>query len=217
MRLPTLRTWPLPLAVGEDAYQEFTAGTIPVAPGGDRRAAMSLVLVEHERGFMPRVRRAPRRGAPRRGPARRTSTTSVTLDRDDRRRDPADRDPARAQDRRAACTTPAAVHGRRDGAACGCSPTARCSGLMLHPTATDPVSSLVGGIWMLGPTPARRGLRRVLDAGRGAAPGHAPATAASTSARPRRGSEHGAERAHHRGSAKRRARDAMRLDIDTTN
>ena len=30
MRLPSLRAWPPPLAVGEDVYQEFIAGTIPV-------------------------------------------------------------------------------------------------------------------------------------------------------------------------------------------
>src|ERR1019366_364320 len=51
MRLPSLRTWPFPVVVGEDAYQEFTAGTMPV-----RRVMTddpdSLVLVEHERGFM---------------------------------------------------------------------------------------------------------------------------------------------------------------------
>ena len=30
MRLPTLRPWPPVLPAGEDTYQEFVAGTIPV-------------------------------------------------------------------------------------------------------------------------------------------------------------------------------------------
>jgi hypothetical protein len=47
MRLPSLRAWPPPLAAGEDTYQEFIAGTIPV-----KRVVTDsnevLVIVEHE-------------------------------------------------------------------------------------------------------------------------------------------------------------------------
>ena len=50
MRLPSLRAWPAPLAAGEDTYQEFIAGTIPVkrvvTDGND-----VLVIVEHEWGI----------------------------------------------------------------------------------------------------------------------------------------------------------------------
>jgi hypothetical protein len=52
MRLPSLRAWPFPVVAGEEAYQEFTAGTIPVRRVMAEDPA-SLVLVEHERGFMP--------------------------------------------------------------------------------------------------------------------------------------------------------------------
>lgn len=51
MRLPTLRAWPPVLPAGEDTYQEFTAGTIPVT----RVATDSnevLVIVEHEWGIL---------------------------------------------------------------------------------------------------------------------------------------------------------------------
>ncbi len=75
MRLPSLRTWPMPLAVGEDTYQEFTAGTIPV------RRVMTDDPASRGRG-------APRRGADKERRLRRD------VDRDDRRRDPADGDPA---------------------------------------------------------------------------------------------------------------------------
>jgi hypothetical protein len=51
MRLPTLRAWPPVLPAGEDTYQEFVAGTIPVT----RLVTDSnevLVLVEHEWGIL---------------------------------------------------------------------------------------------------------------------------------------------------------------------
>jgi hypothetical protein len=50
MRLPSLRPWPPVLPVGEDTYQEFTAGTIPV-----KRVVTGeedLVIVEHEWGIL---------------------------------------------------------------------------------------------------------------------------------------------------------------------
>ena len=51
MRLPSLRAWPPPLAAGEDTYQEFIAGTIPV-----KRVVTDsnevLVIVEHEWGVL---------------------------------------------------------------------------------------------------------------------------------------------------------------------
>ena len=51
MRLPSLRAWPPPLAAGEDTYQEFIAGTIPV-----KRVVTDsnevLVIVEHEWGIL---------------------------------------------------------------------------------------------------------------------------------------------------------------------
>jgi hypothetical protein len=50
MRLPSLRAWPPPLAAGEDTYQEFIAGTIPV-----KRVVTDsnevLVIVEHDWGI----------------------------------------------------------------------------------------------------------------------------------------------------------------------
>ena len=51
MRLPTPRAWPPVLPAGEDTYQEFVAGTIPVT----RLVTDSnevLVLVEHEWGIL---------------------------------------------------------------------------------------------------------------------------------------------------------------------
>ncbi len=51
MRLPTVRPWPPVLPAGEDIYQEFVAGTIPVT----RLVTDSnevLVIVEHEWGIL---------------------------------------------------------------------------------------------------------------------------------------------------------------------
>ena len=53
MRLPSPRTWPFPVVVGEDTYQEFTAGTIPVRRVMAEDPASLVIVVEHERGFMP--------------------------------------------------------------------------------------------------------------------------------------------------------------------
>jgi hypothetical protein len=50
MRLPTLRPWPPVVPAGEDTYQEFVAGTIPV-----KRVVTDeedLVIVEHEWGIL---------------------------------------------------------------------------------------------------------------------------------------------------------------------
>jgi hypothetical protein len=51
MRLPSLRATPPLVEVGEDAYQEFTAGTIPVRRVITEESGW-LVFVEHERGFL---------------------------------------------------------------------------------------------------------------------------------------------------------------------
>jgi hypothetical protein len=51
MRLPTLRPWPPVLPAGEDTYQEFVAGTIPVTRVVTDNNQV-LVLVEHEWGIL---------------------------------------------------------------------------------------------------------------------------------------------------------------------
>ena len=50
MRLPTLRPWPPVLPAGEDTYQEFVAGTIPVTRIVTDEE--DLVIVEHEWGIL---------------------------------------------------------------------------------------------------------------------------------------------------------------------
>ena len=50
MRLPTLRPWPPVLPAGEDTYQEFVAGTIPVTRVVTDEE--DLVIVEHEWGIL---------------------------------------------------------------------------------------------------------------------------------------------------------------------
>ena len=51
MRLPTLRAWPPVLPAGEDTYQEFVAGTIPVTRVVTESNQV-VVLVEHEWGIL---------------------------------------------------------------------------------------------------------------------------------------------------------------------
>ena len=50
MRLPSLRPWPPVLPAGEDAYQEFVAGTIAVTRVVTDEE--DLVIVEHEWGVL---------------------------------------------------------------------------------------------------------------------------------------------------------------------
>jgi hypothetical protein len=161
MRLPSLRTWPFPLVVGEDTYQEFTAGTIPV------RRVMAEDPVSPGRG-------APRRGADGERRLRRD------VDGHDRRRDPADGDPARAQDRRPAGTPPAAVHGPRDDALVA----VRRRRVARIGAPSQRRRTLVVAGRHLGARPDPRPGRPASspDAGRGASPGDAPATAVSATA-----------------------------------
>lgn len=214
MRLPSLRTWPFPVVVGEEAYQEFTSGTIPVrrVMAEDRA---SLVLVEHERGFMPvfdehldAVRRAE---APMEnvdyvatwtgmtGDASRPTVIRLELKIDGLRVRP-----------RLLFTGHAMeplwlfAHGA-------------WLGLVLHPSGDGPLSSLVG-IWVLGPTPARGGLRRILT--QAGVP--RPATLPRLPSRRRRSSPRaGARRRQHGKSSespgRRRARAATRPDIEKRN
>src|ERR1039458_4731398 len=194
MRLPSLRTWPFPVVVGEEAYQEFTAGTIPVrrVMAEDRA---SLVLVEHERGFMPvfdahlcALRRAGNeRGGPRIG---------LELKIDGLRARPRLLFTGHAM-------TPLWLFA--DGA---------WLGLVLHPSGDGPLSSLVG-IWVLGPTPVPDGLRRILT--QAGVP--RPATLPRPPSLRRRSSPRAGARRRQRGKSsegrrKRRARDATRPDIE---
>jgi hypothetical protein len=53
VQLPTLRPWPPVLPAGEDTYQEFVAGTIPVTRlVTDSHEVLVLVRVEHEWGIL---------------------------------------------------------------------------------------------------------------------------------------------------------------------
>ena len=214
MRLPSLRTWPMPLVVGEDAYQEFTAGTIPV-----RRVMTddpdSLVLVEHERGFMPVFDEhldAVRRGeapmanvdyvatwAGMTGDATRPTVIRLELKIDGLRARPRLLFTGHAME-------PLWLFA--DGS---------WLGLVLHPSGDGPSSSLVG-IWVLGPTPVPDGLRRVLT--QAGVP--RPATLPRPPSRRRRSSPRAGARRRQRGKSsegprKRRARDATRPDIEKRN
>ena len=215
MRLPSLRTRPpLPLEVGEGDYQEFTAGTIPV-----RRVMTddpdSLVLIEHERGFMPVF--DEHLGAVRRGEAQTKNVdyvatwTGIT---GDATRPTAIRlelkiDGLRARPR--LLFTGHAMEPLRllaDGA---------WLGLVLHPSRDGPSSSLVG-IWVLGPTPARGGLRRILT--QAGVP--RPATLPRPPSRRRRASPGARKRARGGGKSRararqRRQRDATRPEIEKRN
>ena len=214
MRLPSLRTWPLPVVVGEEAYQEFTAGTIPVRRVMAEDPA-SLVLVEHERGFMPVF--DVHLGAVRRAEAATENVDYVatwTGMTGDETRPTVIRlelkiDGLRARPRllfTGHAMTPLWLFA--DGA---------WLGLVLHPSGDGPLSSLVG-IWVLGPTPARGGLRRVLT--QAGVP--RPATLPRPPSRRRRSSPRAGVRRRQRGKSsegprKRRARDATRPDIEKRN
>jgi len=214
MRLPSLRTWPFPLVVGEDAYQEFTAGTIPV-----RRVMTddpdSLVLVEHERGFMPVF--DEHLDAVRRGEAATENVDYVatwTGMTGDATRPTVIRLELKIDGLRARPRLLFTGHAMEplwllaDGA---------WLGLVLHPSGDGPSSSLVG-IWVLGPTPARGGLRRILT--QAGVP--RPATLPRPPSRRRRSSPRAGVRHRQRsksseGPRKRRARDATRPDIEKRN
>ena len=214
MRLPSLRTWPFPVVVGEEAYQEFTAGTIPVRRVMAEDPA-SLVLVEHERGFMPVF--DVHLGAVRRAEAATENVDYVatwTGMTGDETRPTVIRlelkiDGLRARPRllfTGHAMTPLWLFA--DGA---------WLGLVLHPSGDGPLSSLVG-IWVLGPTPARGGLRRVLT--QAGVP--RPATLPLPLSRRRRSSPRAGVRRRQRGKSsegprKRRARDATRPDIEKRN
>jgi hypothetical protein len=214
MRLPSLRTWPFPVVVGEEAYQEFTAGTIPVRRVMAEDPA-SLVLVEHERGFMPVF--DVHLGAVRRAEAATENVDYVatwTGMTGDETRPTVIRlelkiDGLRARPRllfTGHAMTPLWLFA--DGA---------WLGLVLHPSGDGPLSSLVG-IWVLGPTPARGGLRRVLT--QAGVP--RPATLPRPPSRRRRSSPRAGVRRRQRGKSsegprKRRARDATRPDIEKRN
>jgi hypothetical protein len=211
MRLPSRRTWPLPVMVGDEAYQEFTAGTIPV-----RRVMTddpdSLVLVEHERGFMPvfdehldAVRRAEAATenvdyvatwTGMTGDATRPTVIRLELKIDGLRARPRLLFTGHAME-------PLWLFA--DGA---------WLGLVLHPSGDGPSSSLVG-IWVLGPTPVPDGLGRVLT--QAGVP--RPATLPRPPCRRRRSSPRAGARRRERdksseGPRKRRARDARRPDIE---
>jgi hypothetical protein len=214
MRLPSLRTWPFPVVVGEEAYQEFTAGTIPVRRVMAEDPA-SLVLVEHERGFMPVF--DEHLGAVRRGEAPMENVDYVatwTGMTGGEKRPTVVRLELKIDGLRAPPRLLFAGHAMTplwlfaDGA---------WLGLVLHPSGDGPSSSLVG-IWVLGPTPVPEGLRRVLT--QAGVP--RPATLPRPSFRRRRSSPRAGARRRQRGkssdgSRKRRARDATRPDIEKQN
>ena len=214
MRLPSPRTWPFPVVVGEEAYQEFTAGTIPVRRVMAEDPA-SLVLVEHQRGFMPVF--GEHLGAVRRseapvenvdyvatwtgmtGDATRPTVIRLELKIDGLRARPRLLFTGHAM-------TPLWL--LADGA---------WLGLVLHPSGDGPSSSLVG-IWVLGPTPARGGLRRVLT--QAGVP--RPATLPRPPSRRRRSSPRAGKRLSGDGKSRararqRRQRDATRPDIEKRN
>jgi hypothetical protein len=213
MRFPSLRTWQFPLVVGEDAYQEFTAGTIPV-----RRVMTedpeSLVLVEHVRGFMPvfdEHLEAVRRGeAPMEDVDYVATWTGMT----------------------GGATRPTVIRLELKSTACGrprllftghaMTPLwlfadGAWLGLVLHPGGAGPLSSLVG-IWVLGPTPVPDGLRRVLT--QAGVP--RPATLPRSPSRRRRSSPRAGKRPPGDGKSpararQRRQRDVLRPDIEKRN
>jgi hypothetical protein len=214
MRFRSLRTWPFPVVVGEEAYQEFTAGTIPVRRVMTDDPA-SLVLVEHERGFMPVF--DEHLGAVRRAEAATESVDYV----------------ATWTGMTGGATRPTVIRLelRIDGlrARPGLLFTGHAMerlwlvadgswlGLVLHPSGDGPLSSRVG-IWVLGPTPARGGLGRVLS--QAGVP--RPATLPRLPSRRRRSSPRAGARRRQRGKSsegpgKRRARDATRPDIEKRN
>jgi hypothetical protein len=214
MRLPSLRTWPFPVVVGEDTYQEFTAGTIPVRRVMAEDPA-SLVIVEHERGFMPVF--DEHLGAVRRAEAATENVDYVatwTGMTGDATRPTVIRLELKIDGLRARPRLLFTGHAMEplwlfaDGA---------WLGLVLHPSGDGPLSSLVG-IWVLGPTPARGGLRRILTQ---AGVPH-PATLPRLPSRRRRASPRAGARRRQRsksseGPGKRRARDATRPDIEKRN
>jgi hypothetical protein len=214
MRLPSLRAWPFPVVAGEEAYQEFTAGTIPVRRVMAEDPA-SLVLVEHERGFMPVF--DEHLGAVRRAEAATENVDYVatwTGMTGDATRPTVIRlelkiDGLRARPRllfTGHAMTPLWLFA--DGA---------WVGLVLHPSGDGPLSSLVG-IWVLGPTPVPDGLRRVLT--QAGVP--RPATLPRPPSRRRRSSPRAGKRPPGDGKSpararQRRARDATRPDIEKRN
>jgi hypothetical protein len=135
MRLPSLRTWRMPLVVGEEAYQEFTVGTIPV-----RRVMThdpdSLVLVEHDRGFMPvfdeHLAAVRRREAPIENVDYVATWTGMT---GDAARPAVIRLELKIDGLRA---RPRLLSRATRWSPCGCSLTARGSGWCSIPAATDP-------------------------------------------------------------------------------
>ena len=214
MRLPSLRTRPpLPLEVGEEDYQEFTAGTIPVRRVMTTTPIRSCSSSTSADSCPCSTSTWARCAAERR---RRRRRLRRDVDRHHRRRDPADGDPARAEDRRPAGTPPAALHGPRDEALMAAR-RRRVLGLVLHPSRDGPSSSLVG-IWVLGPTPARGGLRRILT--QAGVP--RPATLPRPPSRRRRASPGARKRARGGGKSRararqRRQRDATRPEIEKRN
>jgi hypothetical protein len=214
MRLPSLRIWPLPEVVGEDAYEEFTAGTISV-----KRVVTDsvrwLVIVEHERGILPAFDR--HLAAVRRGEVAVENIdylvtwtgvtggeTRPTVIRLELRIDGVSARPRLLFEGVAM----APLWMLADGAMLG---------LALDRNGFSPASG-PAGVWVLGPTPFRRGLGRVLtQAG----------VARSTLVRRRRPARRrfsppaGARRRQRGTSSQRprkhRARDARRPEIEKRN
>jgi hypothetical protein len=214
MRLPSLRTWPLPEVVGEDAYEEVTAGTIRV-----QRVVTDgvgwLVIVEHERGILPAFDR--HLAAVRRGEVAvenidyLVTWTGVT----------------------GGETRPTVIllELRIDGLSAR--PRLLFEGVAIAPLWMLADGAMLGlaldrngfsaasgpaGVWVLGPTPFRRGLGRVLTQARVPRPGTLP----PPPSRRRRSSPRAGARRRQRGKSsegpgKRRARDATRPDIEKRN
>lgn len=207
MRLPSLRAWPLPLVVGEDCYQEFTAGTIPV-----RRVVTDgigwLVIVEHERGFLPafdeHLAAVRRREAPVENVDYRVTWTGMT---GDQLRPNVIRLELKIKGLRVRPRLLFKVNAMAplwllvDGAMLG---------LVLDPEGHE-VTPPLTGIWVLGPTPVPHGLRRVLT--QAGVP--RPAPLPRPPSRKRRSSPKAGSRQRRGGKpprARMRRRDATRTD-----
>jgi hypothetical protein len=214
MRLPSLRIWPLPEVVGENAYEEFTAGTLPVKRVVTDRVRW-LVIVEHERGISPAFDR--HLAAVRRGEVAVENVdylvtwtgvtggeTRPTVIRLELRIDGLSAQPRLLFEGVAM----APLWMLADGAMLG---------LALDRNGFSAASG-PAGVWVLGPTPFRRGLGRMLT--QAGVP--RPATLPRPPSRRRRSSPRaGTRRRQHgkssEGPRKRRARDATRPDIEKRN
>jgi hypothetical protein len=158
MRMPSLRST-LPLVeVGEDAYQEFTAGTIPVRRVITEESGW-LVFVEHERGFLAAFDEhlySVRRGEIQTKGVDYTVTWSAMTGGDSRPtviRLELKLDGLKARPRllfTGQTMPPLWLLAERGWLA-----------IVLEPTDQAPESALIGA-WILGPNPVPGGLRRVL-------------------------------------------------------